>query len=83
MATYGIFGYYYADFKYTDVDYVFNEEGESFNLLKEKGVTKLFIKGGDINYFCSVLKLKNCTPDKYTYLSGFMGTQPYYLYGIK
>ncbi len=83
VATYGIFGYYYADFKYTDVDYVFNEEGESFNLLKEKGVTKLFIKGGDINYFCSVLKLKNCTPDKYTYLSGFMGTQPYYLYGIK
>ncbi len=83
VATYGIFGYYYANFKYIDVDYVFNSNGESFDLLKQKGITKLFIKGGDINYFCKTLSLKNCTPDKYTHLSSFMGSQPYYLYGIK
>ena len=83
VATYGILGYYYANFKYIDIDYIFNSNGESFNLLKQKGITKLFIKGGDINYFCQKLSLKNCTPDKYSYLSSYMGSQPYYLYNIK
>ena len=83
VATYGVFGYYYANFKYIDINYIYNKKGESFNILKEKGITKLFIKGGDINYFCQKLSLKNCTPDKYSYLSSYMGSQPYYLYNIK
>ncbi|MCL4546671.1 MAG: hypothetical protein M1576_02880, partial [Deltaproteobacteria bacterium] len=83
VATYGVFGYYYADFKYIDINYIFSKNERSLKLLKQNGITKLFIKGGDINYFCKKLELKDCTPNGYIYLSNFMGSQPYYLYSIK
>ena len=83
VATYGILGYYYANFRYLDTNYIFDKNNRDFNILRKKGITKLFIKGGDINYFCKKLKLENCNQDKYLYISSFMGSQPYYLYSIK
>jgi len=87
IATYGIFGYYYADFNYIDINYIFDKKTLSFNNLKNKGVTKLFIKGGDINWFCNKLNLTNCKKQNYKLLSKYSavpysGTQ-YYLYSIE
>ena len=83
VATYGIFGYYYANFRYVDINYIFDANHKNFSYLKEKGLTKLFIKGGDINYFCKKLELKNCNNKSYSYISSYTGSQPYYLYSIK
>ncbi len=83
IATYGIFGYYYAHFRYIDINYIFDVNHKDFNDLKKEGLTKLFIKGGDINYFCKKLELKNCNTESYSYISNYMGSQPYYLYSIK
>lgn len=87
IATYGIFGYYYANFNYIDINYVFDRKTLSFASFKNKGVTKLFIKGGDINWFCQKLNLANCKEENYKLLSKhsavpYSGTQ-YYLYSIK
>lgn len=83
VATHGIFGYYYANFNYIDANYIFDKNHKEFDYLKEKSITKLFIKGGDINYFCKKLELKNCNTGSYSYISNYMGSQPYYLYNIK
>ena len=83
VATYGIFGYYYADFRYLNVNFVIDQKENSFDILKKNEFTKLFIKGGDINWFCLKENIKNCEKSKYTYLSSYMGTLPYYLYDIK
>jgi len=87
VATYGIFGYYYADFNYIDINYIFDRKKLSFNNFKNKGVTKVFIKGGDINWFCNKLGLIDCKEENYKLLSHFSavpysGTQ-YYLYLLK
>lgn len=83
VATYGIYGYRYANFRYIDINYIFNKNNLSFNEFKKKGITKIFIKGGDMDYFCSNINLRNCELSKYSYLSSYFGTQPYYLYNIK
>jgi len=87
VATYGVFGYYYADFNYIDINYIFDRNSRDFNLFKKRGVTKLFIKGGDINYFCTKINLRNCKLENYELLSHFSAipysAAQYYLYSIK
>jgi len=87
VATYRIFGHYYANFNYIDINYIFDKKSLSFHNIKNKGATKLFIKGGDINWFCNNLNLSNCKPKNYKLLSKYSavpysGAQ-YYLYLIK
>jgi len=87
VATYGVFGYYYADFNYIDINYVFDRKTLSFDNFKNKGATKLFIKGGDIEWFCNKINLKNCKSQNYKLLSHFSAVPysatQYYLYAIK
>ena len=83
VATYGVFGYYYADFRYIDFNFIFTSKNKPFDLFKKHKVTKLFIKGGDISWFCQKEYITGCDKSKYTHISSFMGTQPYNLYGIK
>lgn len=83
VATYQIFGYYYADFNYIDVNFIFDKNHRSFNLFKEKGVTKLFIKGGNINYLCKRINLKDCDSSKYSFVSSYLEYPTYFLYDIK
>lgn len=61
VGTYGIVSYYYADFQYIDVSYIFDSKNKSFRLLRNKGVSKILIKGGDLNWFCVRLQLKDCS----------------------
>lgn len=72
VATYGVNGFYYANFNHISV-YDTN--------LKEKNANKLFINGGDINWFCNKLKVSNCNPDNFTLLSKYLPA-PRYLYKV-
>lgn len=64
VATYGIYGYYYANFSFIDVNYVFDLNSKSFDTFNKKKVTKLLIKGGNILWFCKNFKLANCSENK-------------------
>ncbi len=85
VATYGIYGFYYANFDYIYTDYVFYQT-KSFTALKNGGVTKLFIKGGDMDWFCNKIKLTDCKRNKYKLLASYSAVphsaNKYYLYSI-
>lgn len=87
VATYGIYGYYYANFNYIDVGYIFEKKNMSFGTLRENKITKLFIKNEDVSSFCNKLKLTGCTSEKYILMSYFSAIPysgaSYYLYEIK
>ena len=84
VATYEIYSFYYADFRHIDVNYIFDKNNLSFNLLKDYGVTLLLIKGGDIEWFCKKLKLTNCNKKSITFLSSFIdGNHKFFLYNLK
>ncbi|MEK7571934.1 MAG: glycosyltransferase family 39 protein [Patescibacteria group bacterium] len=84
VATYGIFGYYYADFKYIDINYLFSQDHRSFHLLKRNNVTRLLIKGGDIQWFCHRLQLLDCNPHTVTLLATYPAdTKKYNLYSLE
>ena len=84
VATYGIGSYYYANFSYIDIGYVFSKQERDFGLLKKKKVTKLLIKGGDIAWFCKTLRITNCTVKKVRLLATYPSdSKKYNLYEIK
>lgn len=71
VATYGIYGYYYANFNYIDINYIFDKDNRSFDLLLQKNVTKLFVRGGDILWFCKTLSLYECSSSKVKLLASY------------
>lgn len=81
VAIYRLAGFYYANFRYIDVGYIFDKKNTSFNLLTNKGATKLIIFGGDADWFCKKLQLTGCNPSKYKLLASY---QPglRYLYSL-
>lgn len=83
VATYGIYGYYYAPFKFVDINFIFDIYHKDFNLLKKNKVTKLFIKGGDIKWFCNRVGINNCNPSRYSLISTYPAYPTYYLYKLK
>jgi len=83
VATYGILGYYYANFDYVDVNYILDNKNRSFDLLRQNNVTKLLVKGGDILWFCKTLDLSGCNHDKVKLLATYpKGINKYNLYAI-
>lgn len=83
VATFEIFGYYYADFDYIDINNIFNGSNKSLDFLTKRGITKLFIKGGDIVWFCKRLNLYNCGSGSARLLAGYPeGIDKYSLYSI-
>jgi hypothetical protein len=84
VATYTIIGYYYANFSYVDVNYIFSKKDRNFDSLKKSHVTKLIIKGGDIEWFCKILSLQNCDKNKVKLLAAYPNeVKKYFLYEIK
>ncbi|MBI5122686.1 glycosyltransferase family 39 protein [Candidatus Roizmanbacteria bacterium] len=83
VATYKIYGYYYANFSYIDTNYIVNNKNKSFDLLKKRKVAKLLIKGGDIEWFCKTLSLTSCDKSKVKLLATYPdSTRKYNLYEI-
>lgn len=83
VATYGTYGYYYAPFKFIDINFILDINHKDFNLLKKSRITHLFIKGGDITWFCKIISLSNCNPNKYSLISTYQVYPTYYLYKLK
>lgn len=71
VATYGIYSYYYADFSYIDVNFLFSSNKRNFDTLKKEHVTRLLIKGGDIKWFCKRLSLVGCNQSKTSLLASY------------
>lgn len=83
VAMFGMGSFYYADFRYIDVGYVLKGRGDSFDTFRQKGVTKLMIKGGDINWFCKELRLRDCKAERVTLLASYPDYKKYNLYLIQ
>lgn len=83
VAMYNFHGYYYADFKYIDINYIFDNKNRNFKLLKGKGATKILIRGGDIKWFCNKIRVNNCKSNNYSLISSYLVYPYYYLYNIK
>lgn len=83
VAMYNFHGYYYADFKYIDINYIFDNNNRDFELHKKNNVTKILIRGGDIEWFCNKIKIKNCNKESYSLISSYLKHPYYYLYNIK
>lgn len=81
VATFETYGYYYANFDYIDINYIFDKNNKSFGSLRKYGITKLFIKGGTVEWFCVRLKIPDCYNNNYKLLAEYT---PYsrYLYEI-
>lgn len=69
IATYGLHGFYYANFNYMRIEDIFRKVDRSLGVIKNKGATKLLILGGDINWLCKNEKLKDCRSDGYKSLT--------------
>lgn len=83
VATYKIFGNYYANFNFIDYNFVVDKTNRDFNDLKKNNIFKLFIKGENIQYFCKKEKIKNCNSSKYRLISDYTEFPTYYLYAIR
>lgn len=83
VATYKIFGYYYANFRFLDVNFILDKNNKNFDTFKEKGITKIFLKDYNMKDFCKNIQLKNCDSSKYTLISSYNDFPNYYLYIIK
>ena len=81
IGTFTINGFLYANFDHRDVAYIVHSKS-SFDNFKKAGLTKLLIKHGDMQWFCKQWQLRNCTPDKYTFLVYYAPAQQY-LYTLR
>ncbi len=69
VATYGLWGFYYGNFNYVYTEDIIRKGDRDLEYFKKRGANKLMILGGDINWFCKIEKLSNCTSDKYILLT--------------
>lgn len=85
VATYGIYGYYYADFNYVDVSKIITTPlNKSLNEFRKKNITKLLIKGGDINWFCAHVGLEDCGEHDIELIATYpLDSKKYNLYDLK
>ena len=82
IATYNIFGHYYADFRFLNVNFLLDQNNKDFDIFKKKGITKIFIKDYNMEEFCKNIMLKNCDSSKYILISSYNDFPDYYLYTI-
>lgn len=82
VAMYNFHGYYYTNFNYKDVYFIYDKNQKSLNLLKQKKYTKLLIRSGDIKWFCNKMQLANCDTSKFSLISQYLIFPSYYLYDI-
>ncbi len=82
VAMYNFHGYYYANFKYTDLRFIYDNNQDSLNLLRQKKYTKLLIRSGDITWLCTQMKLTDCDTSRFSLISMYSEFPFYYLYNI-
>lgn len=70
IATYGVVGYYYANFSYKNVYYFFyKDKPNTLQTLVDHGIHKLLLRGTDLVTFCKILRVSDCTSSHYQLLA--------------
>lgn len=83
VATYRVWGFYYADFNYLDINSILKKR-DDFNLLSKNGMSKLLIRGGDVDWFCKALSLRNCETSKTSLISRYPKNKGmFFLYSLR
>ena len=82
VAMYNFHGYYYANFKYTNLRFIYDNNQDSLNLLIQKRYTKLLIRSGNIEWLCVQMKFKDCDTTHFSLISEYSEFPTYYLYNI-
>ncbi len=75
------FGFLYANFIPHDVHF-FISPRDSFTKLEKENITKLVLKAEDVETFCKVWRLTECTKDHYQLIASYDPAQQY-LYELK
>lgn len=81
IATYGLYGFYYANFRYKDTEYILEKE-RSLAVFKRSNIDKILIKHGDMNWFCKTVNISDCNQAQYRLLAYYEPAQQY-LYELK
>jgi len=71
VATYGLWGFYYARFNYMYSEDIFRKEERSLSVLEKRGATKLLILGGNIDWLCKIEKLTDCSLNNFKLLTSY------------
>ena len=71
VAVYGLWGFYYANFNYIYTEDIFRKGERSLDALNKHGANKLLILGGDIDWFCKMEKLTDCSKNNYKLLTSY------------
>lgn len=82
VASYRVQGFSYADFPYEDVDVLRKKGISSAGDLKHAGYIYLFVKKGNISWFCARVLLSGCIKDNFALLSEHIPVK-LYLYKSK
>lgn len=82
VAMYNFHGFYYANFKYSDVRFIYDKNQKSLDLIKQKKYTKLLIRSGDVKWLCTQMKLTDCDTSHFSLISMYSEFPFYYLYNI-
>lgn len=71
VATYGLWGFYYADFNHIYSEDIFRKSERSLSIINKRGANKLLLLGGDIDWLCKTEKLTDCSKNKYKLLATY------------
>lgn len=83
VAMYNFHGYYYADFNYSDLQFIYEKNEKSLNVLKQKKFTKLLTRSFTLKEMCSNLNFKKCDAQEFRLISSYGQFPFFYLYDIK
>ena len=71
VATYGLWGFYYANFNFVYTEDIFRKGERSLGTLNKRGANKLLLLGGDITWLCKTERLTDCSKNKYKLLTSY------------
>lgn len=80
LATYGMSEFYYANFRYKNIYYFYNQNNHIL-LIPTNEIHKLLIRGGDFGWFCNIEGIVNCKDYKIKLIT-FDSVAKLYLYDI-
>ncbi len=71
VATYGLWGFYYANFNFVYTEDIFRKGEKSLSALNKRGANKLLLLGGDIDWLCKMERLTDCSKSRYKLLTSY------------
>lgn len=81
VATFGLWGFYYADFSHKEISY-FLKNKKSLKQLSQAGIRKVIVKGGDMKWLCKKINISDCDSDSYGTIAYYKPAMQY-MYVVK